>query len=493
MAPAIPPLKDPSLLIDRAFVNGQWVASGSGKTFEVTDPSTGALVGTCPECGVSDTEAAIDAAAVAFKAFRATTARQRSDLLRKWHQLMLDNAEDLAILITMENGKPLADARGEVKYASDFLLWFAEEAPRINGSTIPASVGGKRILTVKEPIGVCGLITPWNFPAAMVTRKAAPAIAAGCTVVVKAPGETPLTSLALAELSKRAGFPAGVFNIITTLENTPAVGNALCTHPKVKKVSFTGSTAVGKLLMKQSSDTLKKLSMELGGNSPFIVFNDANLDAAVDGALTSKFRSSGQTCVCANRIYVQKGILPAFSEKFVERVKQYKLGAGFDPSVTHGPLIHARAVDKVDSHVRDAEAKGAQIALGGQRIPGLEERGHFYPLTVLLNATPEMRIAREETFGPVAALFPFETEEEVLAMANASDVGLAGYFFSQDVQRCWRVAEALEVGMVGINTGIISDPASPFGGVKQSGFGREGSALGIEEYLTVKSMTFGGI
>ncbi|OQU96082.1 hypothetical protein CLAIMM_02217 [Cladophialophora immunda] len=407
---------------------------------------------------------------------------------------MLDNAEDLATLITLENGKPLADARGEVKYASDFLLWFAEEAPRIYGSTIPASVGGRRILTVKEPVGVCGLITPWNFPAAMITRKAAPAIAAGCTVVVKAPGETPLSALALAELARRAGIPAGVFNVVTTLQYTPDVGKSLCTHPKVKKISFTGSTAVGKLLMKQSSDTLKKLSMELGGNSPFIVFDDADLDAAVEGALLSKFRSSGQTCVCANRIYVQKGILPKFAAEFVARVKAYKLGTGFDPGATHGPLIHGRAVDKVDGHVRDAEAKGAQIALGGHRITeGLGERGHFYPLTVLLNATPEMRIASEETFGPVAALFPFDTEGEVIAMANASEVGLAGYFFSQDIQRCWRVAEAMEVGMVGVNTGIISDPASPFGGVKQSGFGREGSSLGIEEYMTVKSITLGGI
>lgn len=366
---------------------------------------------------------------------------------------MLDNAEDLATLITWENGKPLADARGEVKYASDFLLWFSEEAPRIYGNTIPASVGGRRVLTIKEPVGVCGLITPWNFPAAMITRKAAPAIAAGCTVVVKAPGETPLTSLALAELAIRAGIPAGVFNVVTTLENTPDVGKTLCTHPKVQKISFTGSTAVGKLLMKQSADTLKKLSMELGGNSPFIVFDDADLDAAVEGALASKFRSSGQTCVCANRIYVQKRIYQQFATKFMDKVKQYKVGAGFDPSTTHGPLIHSRAVDKVDSHVRDAEAKGARIVVGGTHVSANVKSGNFYELTVLLDATKDMRISKEETFGPVAALFPFETEQEVITLANDSQVGLAGYFFSRDIARCWRVAEAMEVGMVGVNTG----------------------------------------
>ena len=364
---------------------------------------------------------------------------------------MLDNAEDLATLITWENGKPIADARGEVAYAAGFLLWFAEESPRVYGQTIPASVSGNRIITVKEPVGVCGLITPWNFPAAMITRKAAPALAAGCTVVVKSPGETPLTSLALAELARRAGIPDGVFNVVTTLANTPTVGKVITTHPTVKKVSFTGSTQVGRILMKQSSDTLKKLSMELGGNSPFIVFDDADLDAAVAGAIASKFRSSGQTCVCANRIYVQKGIYSAFAEKFAEKVKMFEVGNGFEPGVTHGPLIHERALSKVDAHVKDAKSKGGKVVMGGQTLP--EHGSNFYDLTVITDATSEMLIAGEETFGPVAALFPFETEAEVLALANSSEHGLAGYFFSQDVQRCWRVAEAMEVGMVGINTG----------------------------------------
>lgn len=367
---------------------------------------------------------------------------------------MLDNAEDLAILITLENGKPLADARGEVKYASDFLLWFSEEAPRVYGSTIPSSTPGKRVFTTKEPVGVCGLITPWNFPAAMITRKAAPAIAAGCTVVIKAPGETPLTSLALAELSKRAGLPDGVFNIVTTLKNTPAVGQVLTTHPIIKKVSFTGSTEVGKLLMKQSSSTLKKLSMELGGNAPFIVFDDADIEAAVEGAVASKFRSSGQTCVCANRIYVQKRIYHSFSEKLVAKVSAFKVGAGFDERTTHGPLISARAVEKVDGHVQDAVALGAKVLIGGQRQQNVDSE-NFYQPTILADVNVNMKISNEETFGPVAALFPFETEQEVIKLANSCEVGLAGYLFSQDIHRCWRVAEAIEVGMMGINTGKL--------------------------------------
>ena len=409
------------------------------------------MIGLCPEFDAQDTENAVDAAARAFSSFRTTSGRERSNLLRKWHQLMLDNAEDLATLITWENGKPIADARGEVAYAAGFLLWFAEEAPRIYGNTIPASISGNRIITVKEPVGVCGLITPWNFPAAMITRKAAPALAAGCTVVVKAPGETPLTSLALAELAQRAGIPDGVFNIVTTLTNMPIVGEVITTHPKVKKVSFTGSTQVGRTLMKQSSDTLKKLSLELGGNSPFIIFDDADLDAAVAGAITSKFRSSGQTCVCANRIYVQNGIYSAFAEKFGEKVKTFKVGNGFESGVSHGPLIHERAISKVDAHVRDAKSKGGKVIVGGQKL--LEHGSNFYEMTVIIDATSQMMISEEETFGPVAALFPFETEAEVVALANSSEHGLAGYFFSKDVQRCWRVAEAMEVGMVGINTG----------------------------------------
>lgn len=394
---------------------------------------------------------------------------------------MNENAEDLATLITWENGKPLADAKGEVTYAANFFEWFSEEAPRIYGETIPATVPGNRVMTIKEPVGVCGLITPWNFPAAMITRKAGPALAVGATTVTKAPGETPFTSLALAELAHRAGIPKGVVNVITTLKNTPEVGQELCTNPDVRKVSFTGSTGVGKLLMKQASGTLKKLSFELGGNAPFIVFDDADLDVAVAGAVASKFRSSGQTCVCANRIFVQKGIYDAFAQAFAAKVKEFKVGNGFETGNTHGPLIHDRAIDKVDSHVRDAEKKGGKVIVGGQKLADLGP--NFYQPTIITGLTSEMAIATEETFGPVAGLFRFETEEEVVKIANSTPVGLAGYFFSKDLQRVYRVAEALDVGMVGVNTGLISDPAAPFGGVKESGFGREGSKYGVEEYL----------
>ncbi|RYP17973.1 hypothetical protein DL765_004192 [Monosporascus sp. GIB2] len=485
-------LKDPSLLkTGVCYVNGEWVKAGSGKTFEVHDPSTGELIGSCPEFDVKDTEKAIAAAAAAFESFRTKTGREKSKLLRKWYDLTVENAEDLATLITWENGKPLTDAKGEVTYAANFFEWFSEEAPRIYGDTIPATVPGNRVLTIKEPVGVCGLITPWNFPAAMITRKIGPALAAGCTTVCKAPGETPFTSLALAELAHRAGIPKGVVNVITALENTPAIGETLTTHPTIRKVSFTGSTGVGKMLMRQASSSLKILSMELGGNAPLIVFDDADVDLAVTGAVASKFRSSGQTCVCANRIYVQKGIYDEFAQKFAEKVKEFKVGHGFDEGVTHGPLIHDRAVSKVDAHVRDAEKKGGKVIMGGQKIPDLGS--NFYQPTVITGMTKDMDIAREETFGPVAGLFPFETEQEVVKLANAAEVGLAGYFFSRDLQRITRVAEALEVGMIGVNTGLISDPAAPFGGVKQSGFGREGSKYGIEEYLNIKTLTFGGM
>ncbi|KAL4910934.1 hypothetical protein BDW74DRAFT_142105 [Aspergillus multicolor] len=488
----VPPLKDKSLFIQKAFVNGEWVDAESGKTFEIHDPATGKLIGTCPEFSASDTEKAIQAASEAFPKFRTTLARERARMLRRWYQLMVDNAEDLATLITWENGKPLADAKGEVNYAASFFEWFSEEAPRIYGDTIPASVPGNRVITVKQPVGVCGLITPWNFPAAMITRKIGPALAAGCTVVTKSPGETPFTANALAELAKRAGIPKGVVNIVTAMKNTPEVGEMITTHPEVRKVSFTGSTNVGRLLMKQSASTIKKVSWELGGNAPFIVFDDVDdLDAAVTGAIASKFRSSGQTCVCANRIYVQKGIYNEFVQKFVQKVKDFKVGAGFEEGVTHGPVIHDRAVDKVDDHVQDAISKGAKLVAGGQRRSDLGP--NFYDLTVLTDMSKDMKIASEETFGPVAGLFPFETEKEVVDLANKAEVGLAGYFFSGNVKRIFRVAEALEVGMVGVNTGLISDVASPFGGVKQSGFGREGSKYGIEEFMTVKSVTFGGM
>ncbi|KAH6990819.1 Aldehyde/histidinol dehydrogenase [Ilyonectria sp. MPI-CAGE-AT-0026] len=487
---APPKLKDPSLLKQNVcYVNGEWVPAKSGKTFEVTDPSTGALIGTCPEFDTNDAQSAIVAAADAFPAFRAKTGRERSKLLRAWYDQMIDNADDIATLITWENGKPLADAKGEATYAANFLEWFSEEAPRVYGNTIPTSVPGNRVWTLKEPVGVCGLITPWNFPAAMITRKIGPALAAGCTVVCKAPGETPYTSLALAELAHRAGIPKGVVNIVTSLDNTPELGELLTSSPTIKKISFTGSTGVGKLLMKQSSSTLKKLSMELGGNAPFIVFDDADVDAAVAGAIASKFRSSGQTCVCANRIYVQKGIYDEFAQKLTEKVEAFRVGNGFGEGITHGPLIHDRAVSKAEAHVQDAEQKGGKVTIGGQRITDLGP--NFYAPTVIRDMTPEMDMASQETFGPVAGLFPFETEEEVVKMANDTNVGLAGYFFSKDIERVHRIAESLEVGMVGVNTGLISDPASPFGGVKESGFGREGSLDGIAEYQVTKMVTSG--
>ncbi|KAL8934581.1 MAG: hypothetical protein Q9211_005151 [Gyalolechia sp. 1 TL-2023] len=487
----IPPLNDKSLFKQECYVNGEWVKAKSGKTFEVKDPGTGKLIGTCPECSEEDTEEAVDFAAAALPSFRKTTGRERARMLRKWYQLMMENAEDIAKLITWENGKPFNDAKGEANYAASFFEWFSEEAPRTDGNTIPATVPGNRVFTIKEPVGVCGLITPWNFPAAMITRKIGPALAAGCTVVAKSPGETPFTSLALAELAHRAGIPNGVVNFVTALENTAEVGSALTSNPTVRKISFTGSTGVGRLLMKQSADTLKKLSFELGGNAPFIVFNDADLDVAVNGAIACKFRSSGQTCVCANRIYVQKGIYDRFASALTEKVREFKVGGGYDEGVTHGPLIHDRAVSKVNAHVRDAEKKGGKILIGGQKMPDLGS--NFFQPTVITGMTIDMQLASEETFGPVAGLFPFETEAEVVAMANKAEVGLAGYFYSKDLQRAYRVAEALEVGMVGINTGLISDPAAPFGGVKYSGFGREGSRDGISEYQITKMITMGGM
>lgn len=490
---SVPKLNDQSLFkTNVCYVNGEWVNAKSGKTFEVTDPSSGKLIGTCPEFDKADTDLAIKAAAAALPDFRKKTGRERSRYLRKWYELMMENSEDLAKLITWENGKPLADATGEVNYAASFFEWFSEEAPRTYGDTIPATVGpGNRVMTIKEPVGVCGLITPWNFPAAMITRKIGPALAAGCTTVAKSPGETPFTSLALAELAHRAGIPKGVVNVITALANTPEVGEALTSSTTVKKVSFTGSTGVGKLLMKQSSSTLKKLSFELGGNAPFIVFDDADLDTAVAGAIASKFRSSGQTCVCANRIFIQEGIYDKFSQAFTAKVNEFKVGGGYEKGITHGPLIHDKAISKVEAHVRDAESKGGKVLTGGQKMPDLGS--NFFQPTVIANMSTDMALHSEETFGPVAGLFKFSTEAEVVEIANSAEVGLAGYFFSKDLQRVWRVAEALEVGMVGVNTGLISDAAAPFGGVKESGFGREGSRHGIDEYQITKMITMGGM
>ncbi|KAJ5142879.1 uncharacterized protein N7515_001666 [Penicillium bovifimosum] len=469
-----PQLKDQSLFIEKAYINGEWVDAKSGETFEVHDPATGKLIGTCPELDVSDVEKAIQAASDAFPKFRTTLGRERARMLRRWYDLMVENADDLAKLITWENGKPLADAKGEVNYAASFFEWFSEEAP------------------AHTPVGVCGLITPWNFPAAMITRKIGPALAAGCTVVAKSPQETPFTANAIAELAHRAGIPKGVVNFVTSSKNTPAVGELITTHPEVRKVSFTGSTNVGRLLMKQSASTIKKVSWELGGNAPFIVFDDVeDLDAAVAGAIASKFRSSGQTCVCANRIYVQEGVYEEFSKRFVEKVKDFKLGGGFGDGITHGPVIHERAANKAHEHVQDATSKGAKIVIGGEKATALGP--NFYHPTVLTGMSKDMLLASEETFGPVAGLFSFKTEKEVVDLANRAEVGLAGYFFSGNVRRIFRVAEALEVGMVGVNTGLISDVASPFGGVKQSGFGREGSKYGIDEFMTIKSVTFSGM
>ncbi|POS87180.1 succinic semialdehyde dehydrogenase [Erysiphe pulchra] len=470
-------LKDSSLLkTNVAFVN---------------DPSSGKLIGNAPEFDREDTELAIKAAADALSAFRAKTGRERSKILRKWYDLMVENASDLANIITLENGKPFAEAAGEVAYAANFLEWFSEEAPRAYGDTIPSSFAGNMIAVVKEPVGVCGLITPWNFPAAMITRKIGPALASGCTVVAKSPGETPFTALALVELGRRAGIPKGVVNIISALENTSVVGESITTSPTVRKVSFTGSTRVGKILMKQCSSSLKKLSLELGGNAPFIVFDDADVDLAVAGAISSKFRLSGQTCVCANRIFVHSSIYDIFATKLAAKVAEFHVGNGFTKGVTHGPLIHEKAVAKVEAHVRDAEMKGAKIVQGGYKM--LELGPNFYQPTVITGMTSDMILASEETFGPVAALFKFDSEALVIRMANSSPVGLAAYIFTKDLQRAMRVSNAMDVGMVGVNTGIISDPASPFGGVKESGFGREGSKYGMDEYQVTKTITYGGI
>ncbi|KAH8892170.1 succinic semialdehyde dehydrogenase [Thozetella sp. PMI_491] len=489
MGHAVPPLKDKTLLIEKCFINGEWTTAASEKTFEVHDAATGKLIGICPECDIQEVTRAVAAAGRAFGSFRRLTGRQRSKILRRWYELMVANTEDIATLITWESGKSFEDAKGEAIYAANFLEWFSEEAPRTYGDTFPSTSLGVRALSIKQPIGVCGLITPWNFPAAMVTRKVGPALAAGCTVVLKSPGETPFTANALAELARRAGVPPGVLNIVTTLRNVQQVGKALTSSPIVKKLSFTGSTDVGKLLMGQCSPTLKKMSLELGGNAPFIVFDDcADINAAVTGCIAAKFRGSGQTCVCANRIYVQEGVYQEFAEKLTQRVKQFKVGYGFDSGVTHGPLISERSVDKVERHVKDAIAKGATVTVGGMRLSELGR--NFYQPSVLTGMNESMEMACNETFGPVAGLFSFASEEEVVRIANNSVVGLAAYVYSGDIDKIWRVAESLEVGMVGINTGLISDPSTPFGGVKESGFGKEGSKYGIDEYTILKTLTF---
>jgi succinate-semialdehyde dehydrogenase/glutarate-semialdehyde dehydrogenase len=481
-------LKDAQLLRAQGFVDGRWIDADDARLLAVTDPADGRVLAQVPDCGAAETQRAIAAAEAAWPAWRAKTAKERAALLRRWHELILAAADDLAQLITAECGKPLAEAKGEVAYGASFVEWFAEEGKRAYGECIPTTAGDKRLLTIRQPIGVCAAITPWNFPLAMITRKVAPALAAGCTAIVKPAEQTPLSALALAELASRAGIPPGVFNVITgSAQSAIAIGGTLTASPVVRKLSFTGSTEVGRLLMAQCAPTIKKLSLELGGNAPFIVFDDADVDAAVEGALIAKYRNTGQTCVCANRFLVQGGIYEAFAEKLTARVAQLKVGSGFEDGVMQGPLIEACAVEKVEAHVADALAHGARVLTGGKRHA---RGGSFFEPTVLADVTTAMRVAREETFGPIAPLFRFTTEAEAIDMANATEYGLAAYFYSRDVARCFRVGEALEYGMVGVNTGLISNEVAPFGGVKQSGIGREGSKHGLDEYLEIKYLCF---
>ena len=481
-------LQDQDLFRSQAYIGGHWCDADNGATLKVNNPATGEVLGTVPMMGAAETRRAIEAAKNAFTEWSRKTAKERSVLLRRWHDLMLANIDDLGKLMTAEQGKPLTEAKGEVAYAASFIEWFAEEAKRVYGDTIPSPWNDRRLVVVKQPIGVCAAMTPWNFPAAMITRKAGPALASGCTMVAKPASATPYSALALAALAERAGIPAGVFNVLTG--SSKAIGGELTSNPDVRKVTFTGSTEVGRELMKQSADTIKKLSLELGGNAPFIVFDDADLDAAVEGAIISKYRNAGQTCVCANRLYVQAGVYDAFAEKLVAAVKKLKVGNGFESGVLQGPLIDEAAVEKVEEHIEDAVSHGAHVLLGGKR----HSLGQtFFEPTVLGDVTPKMKVAREETFGPVAPLFRFETDEQAIEMANDTEFGLASYFYSRDIARIWRAAEGLESGMVGINTGLISNEVAPFGGVKQSGLGREGSHYGIEEFVEIKYLCFGGL
>ncbi|WP_187261406.1 NAD-dependent succinate-semialdehyde dehydrogenase [Pontibacter beigongshangensis] len=476
-----------SLIRTEAYVNGQWVKAGSGKTFAVTNPATGKVIASVTDMDRADTRRAIDAAHAAWPAYRDTTAKERASLMRTWFNLMLEHKEELARLMTMECGKVLQESLGEVDYGASFIEWFAEEAKRTYGDVIPSYSRDRRLVVIKQSVGVAAAITPWNFPLAMITRKVGPALAAGSTVVVKPPSETPLTALAIAYLAEKAGFPPGVYNTITS-SNSSDIGKELCENTKVRKLSFTGSTPVGKILMEQSAPTLKKLSLELGGNAPFIVFEDADIEAAVKGAILSKFRNNGQTCVCVNRVLVQDQVYDEFVEKFSEAVAALKVGNGLEKDVQVGPLINEKGLEKVKEHVEDAIAKGARVTEGGKPLDGL-----FYKPTVLADANPGMLISREEVFGPVAPVFRFSTEEEAIQLANDTAYGLASYFYSKDVARCWRVAEALEYGMVGINEGMISTEVAPFGGMKESGFGREGSKYGMDYFMEIKYMCFGGI
>ncbi|CAQ71938.1 succinate-semialdehyde dehydrogenase I, NADP-dependent [Cupriavidus taiwanensis LMG 19424] len=479
-------LQDSSLLRQQCLIDGRWI--DGERNIDVTNPATGERVGQVPQLGAAETRQAIEAANRALPAWRARTAKDRSALLRKWFELILANQEDLARIMTAEQGKPITEARGEIAYAASFIEWFAEEGKRVYGDTIPAPVSNQRIVVTKEPVGVCAAITPWNFPAAMITRKAGPALAVGCTMVLKPASQTPLTALALVALAERAGIPAGVLSVVTG--SASAIGGEMSSNPLVRKLTFTGSTEVGRVLMAQTAATIKKVSMELGGNAPFIVFDDADLDAAVEGAIVSKYRNAGQTCVCANRIYVQSGVYEAFAQKLVAAVAALKVGNGMEDGVRIGPLIDDKAVAKVEEHIADALGKGARLLQGGQR----HALGHsFFQPTVLADVAPGMLVAREETFGPLAPLFRFDTEDDVVAMANDTEFGLASYFYARDLGRVWRVSERLEYGMVGVNTGLISNEVAPFGGVKQSGVGREGSHYGIDDYLVIKYTCMAGI
>jgi succinate-semialdehyde dehydrogenase/glutarate-semialdehyde dehydrogenase len=480
-------LNDPTLLKTDALVNGQWVKGAA--RFDVNDPATGAKLADVANLGAADAEKAIAAAEAAWPAWRGQTAKERGILLRKWFDLLMANQEDLARLMTAENGKPITESRGEVAYGASFVEWFAEEAKRVNGETLPPFDNNRRLMVIRQPIGVCAAITPWNFPLAMITRKVAPALAAGCPVVIKPAELTPLTALAAAELAIRAGIPAGVLNVLTADgANSIAVGKVFCASDTVRHISFTGSTEVGRILMAQSAPTIKKLSLELGGNAPFIVFDDADVDSAVEGAIASKYRNAGQTCVCANRIYVQEGVYDRFVEKFAAKVKAFKVGNGFEEGVVQGPLIEPAALDKVQRHVEDAQKKGGKVVVGGSRL-----QGQFFQPTVIADATGDMLCAKEETFGPLAPIFRFKTEQEAVQAANNTEFGLASYFYSRDVGRIFRVSEALEYGMVGINVGIIATEHVPFGGVKQSGLGREGSHHGMDEYLEIKYLCLGDV
>ena len=482
-------LTSTELLRDVGYINGAWTAGDATATFDVFNPATGEKLATLPEMGAAETRAAIDAAYVAQVAWAARPAKERSTILRRWNDLLVANADQLAAILTAEMGKPLAEARGEILYGASYIEWFAEEAKRVYGDTIPAAQNDKRLVVIKQPVGVVGTITPWNFPSAMIARKVAPALAVGCAIVAKPAEQTPLSAIALAVLAEQAGIPAGLFNVILGTDG-PAIGKELCGNDKVRKISFTGSTEVGRILMRQCSDQIKKVSLELGGNAPFIVFDDADLDAAVEGAIISKYRNAGQTCVCANRLYVQSNVYDAFAAKLAAKVEALRIGEGFAPGVSIGPLIDEQGLAKAEAHVSDAVSKGAKVIAGGSRVAG---PGTFFAPTILTGVDRSMAVAREETFAPVAPLFRFDTVEDVIAQANDTEFGLAAYFYAGDLKKVWRVAEALEYGMVGVNTGLISSEAAPFGGIKQSGLGREGSHYGLDDYLEIKYICMGGV